>query len=155
MKDIVGSPGTWSGLALRVSQVVCAMGSLVAMAIAFGFSNYSAYFYLTFAMCLEILWSFALMCVDIHALKHNWDLHKIGLAWMYVLGDWIFGLGAFTAASAAGGLDILMERDVHFCTTYPYLSCSGYRISVILSCMAWSFLATSAASSFFLLSSLL
>ncbi|TVU10948.1 hypothetical protein EJB05_44504 [Eragrostis curvula] len=153
MKDIVGSPGTPSGLALRVSQVVCALGSLVAMGSAFGFSNYTAYLYLTFAMSLELLWSFILMCIDIHALRNNRDLHRFNNAWKYVLGDWIFGVLAFAGASAAAGLDILMERDVQFCNSYPYLACSRYRIAVILTCLAWSFLAASAASTFFLLTS--
>ena len=43
MKHIMGSPGKPSGLALRVSQFVCAAGSLAAMLSAFGFSNYSAF----------------------------------------------------------------------------------------------------------------
>ncbi|RLM85188.1 CASP-like protein 5B3 [Panicum miliaceum] len=43
MKDIMGSPGTLGGLALRVSQFVCAAGSLAAMLSAYGFSNYSAF----------------------------------------------------------------------------------------------------------------
>ncbi|TVU10946.1 hypothetical protein EJB05_44502, partial [Eragrostis curvula] len=54
MKDIVASPGTPSGLALRVSQVVCALGSLVAMGNAFGFSNYSAYLYSGFSHLREL-----------------------------------------------------------------------------------------------------
>ncbi|GJN41167.1 hypothetical protein PR202_gn00505 [Eleusine coracana subsp. coracana] len=88
MKDIVGSPGRRSGLALRVSQFACAMGSMVAMIHAFGFSNYTAYLYLTFTMAFEILWSFLLICIDIHALRYNLDLHRIGNVWKYVLGDW-------------------------------------------------------------------
>jgi hypothetical protein len=43
MKDIMGIPGTLGGLALRVSQFVCAAGSLAAMLSAYGFSNYSAF----------------------------------------------------------------------------------------------------------------
>uniref|UniRef100_A0A453J887 CASP-like protein n=1 Tax=Aegilops tauschii subsp. strangulata TaxID=200361 RepID=A0A453J887_AEGTS len=43
MKRIVGSPGTWSGMALRLSQCFFAAASSLAMCSAFGFSNYSAY----------------------------------------------------------------------------------------------------------------
>ncbi|KAK3129246.1 hypothetical protein QOZ80_6BG0474760 [Eleusine coracana subsp. coracana] len=154
MKDIVGSPGRRSGLALRVSQFACAMGSMVAMIHAFGFSNYTAYLYLTFTMAFEILWSFLLICIDIHALRYNLDLHRIGNVWKYVLGDWIFGFFTFTAASAGGGLVVLMERDVHFCNVYPYLACGRYMISVVLTWMAWAFLAASAISTTVLLSSL-
>jgi hypothetical protein len=43
MKDVVGSPGTWSGLGLRVSQCMSAGASMAAMATAYGFSNYTAF----------------------------------------------------------------------------------------------------------------
>jgi hypothetical protein len=43
MKDVVGSPGTWSGMALRLSQCVSAGASMGAMATAYGFSNYTAF----------------------------------------------------------------------------------------------------------------
>uniref|UniRef100_A0ACD5YHV2 Uncharacterized protein n=1 Tax=Avena sativa TaxID=4498 RepID=A0ACD5YHV2_AVESA len=44
MKLIAGTPGTWSGVALRVSQCVFAGASACAMFSAFGNSNYSASF---------------------------------------------------------------------------------------------------------------
>jgi hypothetical protein len=43
MKDVVGSPGTRGGLALRLSQFVCAAGSVAAMSSAYGSSNYTAF----------------------------------------------------------------------------------------------------------------
>jgi hypothetical protein len=45
MKLIVGSPGTWSSMALRVSQCVFAAASVCAMVTAFGYSNYTAFAY--------------------------------------------------------------------------------------------------------------
>ncbi|KAG2633821.1 hypothetical protein PVAP13_2NG293700 [Panicum virgatum] len=78
MKHIMGSPGTPSGLALRVSQFVCAAGSLAAMLSAFGFSNYSTFCYLVLQMILQLIWSFILVCIDIYSLKINWDLHSTG-----------------------------------------------------------------------------
>jgi hypothetical protein len=45
MKLVVGSPGTWSGMALRVSQCVFSGASAIAMVTAFSFSNYTAFAY--------------------------------------------------------------------------------------------------------------
>ena len=45
MKLVLGSPGTWSGMALRVSQCVFAAASVCAMVTAFGFGNYTAFWY--------------------------------------------------------------------------------------------------------------
>lgn len=66
----------------------------------------------------------------------------------------ILGIFAFMAASAAGGLILLMERNVHFCNVYPYLACRRYMITVIFTWLTWSFLAGSAASTMFLLNAL-
>uniref|UniRef100_A0A453GJ06 CASP-like protein n=1 Tax=Aegilops tauschii subsp. strangulata TaxID=200361 RepID=A0A453GJ06_AEGTS len=45
MKRVAGSPGTWSGMALRLSQCVFAAASTFAMVSGFGYSNYSAFLY--------------------------------------------------------------------------------------------------------------
>ncbi|TVU10969.1 hypothetical protein EJB05_44526, partial [Eragrostis curvula] len=166
MKDVVGSPGTWSGLALRVSQCVAAGASMAAMATAYGFSNYTAFCYLIASMGLQLLWSFGLACLDIYSLKTKRDLHNPVLVSLFVVGDWIIGLAtpkdakvvtailSFAAASASAGVTILFERDVHFCRMYPQLSCGRYELSVILAFITWSFIATSAVSMFWLLPSL-
>ncbi|KAF8724360.1 hypothetical protein HU200_021392 [Digitaria exilis] len=154
MKDIVGSPGTWGGLALRVSQIVCAAGSLVVMSSAYGFSNYSAFCYLILQMLLQLMWSFMLACIDIHSLRTNWDLHRIGNVYKYVIGDWIMAMGSLAAASSSVAVAIFLTTDVEFCRVYPYLSCSRYTVSVILASMTWSFTAASAGSTFWLLVSL-
>ncbi|PAN11324.1 hypothetical protein PAHAL_2G168500 [Panicum hallii] len=154
MKDIMGIPGTLGGLALRVSQFVCAAGSLAAMLSAYGFSNYSAFCYLVLQMTLQLIWSFILVCIDIHSLKINWDLRSTGNLWKYVIGDWILAIGSLAAASSATAVAILLAIDVEFCRVNPYLSCSRYKVFVILASMAWSFIAASAGSTFWLLVSL-
>ncbi|KAL6594314.1 hypothetical protein ACP70R_045397 [Stipagrostis hirtigluma subsp. patula] len=154
MKDVVGSPGTWSGLALRVSQCVSAGASVAAMATAYGFSNYTAFCYLIASMGLQLLWSFGLACLDIYSLKTKRDLHNPVLVSLFVVGDWVTAILSFAAASASAGVTILFERDVHFCRMYPQLSCGRYELSVILAFITWSFIATSAVSMFWLLPSL-
>ncbi|XP_066394022.1 CASP-like protein 5B3 isoform X2 [Miscanthus floridulus] len=145
MKDVVGSPGTWSGMALRLSQCVSAGASMGAMATAYGFSNYTAFCYLIASMALQLLWSFGLACLDIYSLKTKRDLHNPVL---------VTAILSFAAASASAGVTILFERDVHFCRMYPQLSCGRYALSVVLAFITWSFIATSAVSMFWLLPSL-
>ncbi|CAN6195323.1 unnamed protein product [Urochloa humidicola] len=148
MKDIVGSPGTWSGLALRVSQFLCAAGSLVAMGSAFGFVNYSAFCFMAFSMCLQLIWSFILACIDIHSLKINWDLHNT---------RHVLAIASMAAASSSAGVATLLLRDTQFCRARneQLVACSRYKFSIILAFMAWSFIAASAGSTFRLLVSLL
>ncbi|MCL7031817.1 hypothetical protein MKW94_006087, partial [Papaver nudicaule] len=61
MKKLMGSPGTFSGLLLRIGQCVFAAASIGAMASAFGFSNYTAFCYLIASMGLQVLWSLGLV----------------------------------------------------------------------------------------------
>lgn len=51
MKDLVGSPGSVSGLFLRLGQCLFAAGSMAVMVSASGFSNYTAFWYI----CLSLL----------------------------------------------------------------------------------------------------
>ncbi|KAL6594310.1 hypothetical protein ACP70R_048503 [Stipagrostis hirtigluma subsp. patula] len=88
MKDVPGSPGTPGGLALRASQCVCSLASLVVMATALGSSSYPAFFFLRVSMFLELLWSFILLCVDVHSLKNKKDLHRHGLVLIFMTVDW-------------------------------------------------------------------
>jgi hypothetical protein len=66
----------------------------------------------------------------------------------------ILSMGSMAAASSSTGVAIFLETDVEFCNVYPYLSCSRYKVSAILASMAWSFIAASACSTFWLLVSL-
>ncbi|TVU10949.1 hypothetical protein EJB05_44505 [Eragrostis curvula] len=155
MKDLVGSPGTWSSLVLRVSQCLCAAATLVAMDTARGYS-YSAYSLLFITMLFQLLWSFLLACLDIYLLRTNLDLrHDHVTVSMFLCIDTVFALLAWTSASASAGVTILLDRDVHFCEAFPHLSCGVYKLFVILAFMAWSFTAASAYSMFWLLVSLL
>lgn len=45
MKELIGSPGTASGLVLRIGQCLFAAASIGVMVSAIGFSNYTAFWY--------------------------------------------------------------------------------------------------------------
>ncbi|RWR92023.1 hypothetical protein CKAN_02121200 [Cinnamomum micranthum f. kanehirae] len=88
MKNMVGSPGTMSGLILRIGQSLFAAASIAFMVSAMGFSSYTAFCYLIASMGLQVLWSFGLACLDVYALKIKRDLQNPVLVSLFVVGDW-------------------------------------------------------------------
>ncbi|KAF7011348.1 hypothetical protein CFC21_025668 [Triticum aestivum] len=151
MKRIVGSPGTWSGMALRVSQCVFAAGSVFAMFSAYGFSNYSAYFYLNFASVLQFLWSLPLACLDIFSLRNQKDLHAPARLLLIVIVDWAVAVLMFSGVCAAACLTIFFMKDVNFCEGFSWLACNQFALSVTLAFITWSLQAASSFSGFWLL----
>ncbi|CAM0950757.1 unnamed protein product [Alopecurus aequalis] len=151
MKLIVGSPGTWSGMALRVSQCVFAASSICSMITAFGYSNYSAFFYMFFTMILQFMWSLGLACVDIYSIRNRKDLHTWHAVTLVVIGDWIMAVLAFSGASAAAGVAIVFKRDMNFCRVYRRLACSQFVLSIVLAFIVWTLDAASSFSGFLLL----
>ncbi|GJN18107.1 hypothetical protein PR202_gb05232 [Eleusine coracana subsp. coracana] len=91
MKNMVGSPGTWSGLVLRVLQFVCAAASLSveAMSSAYAFKRYIAFVYLTSSMAWQLVYSLICCCLDIYALRTELDLHNPVFVWPMVITDWV------------------------------------------------------------------
>ncbi|XP_035844700.1 CASP-like protein 5B2 isoform X2 [Helianthus annuus] len=88
MKDMFGSPGSVSGLMLRIGQCLCAAASIGWMVSASGFSSYTAFCYLIASMGLQVLWSFGLACLDVYALRIKKDLQNAVLVSLFVVGDW-------------------------------------------------------------------
>ncbi|KAK3124521.1 hypothetical protein QOZ80_7BG0587770 [Eleusine coracana subsp. coracana] len=156
MMDVAGRPGTWSGLALRVSQCVAAGASFAAMASSYALATnrYSTFRYLMFSMMSQFLWSFVLACLDIYSLKTNFDLLVRPIVLGLVIGDWGMSILSFASASASAGVTLFFARDTNLCKIYTPQLCSYYTLSVILAFMTWSFAAASAASVFWLLVSM-
>ncbi|SPT20170.1 unnamed protein product [Triticum aestivum] len=151
MKRVVGSPGTWSGMALRVSQCVFAAASVFAMFSAYGFSNYSAYFYMNFASVLQFLWSFPLACLDIFSLRNEKDLHAPDRLLLIVIIDWAVAVLMFSGVCAAAFLTIFFMKDVNFCEGFSWLGCNRFALSVTLAFITWSLQAASSFSGLWLL----
>ncbi|KAF7102286.1 hypothetical protein CFC21_103446 [Triticum aestivum] len=151
MKRVVGSPGTWSGMALRVSQCVFAAASSAAMSSAFGSLNYSAYFYLNTALVLQFLWSMGFACQDIFALRNKKDLHaEPELVLLRAIGDWVLAILMFSGSCAAASVTIFFMKDVKFCAEYRRLPCGQFELSVALAFITWSLQAASSFSGFWL-----
>ncbi|TVU41539.1 hypothetical protein EJB05_15067 [Eragrostis curvula] len=157
MKDVVGSPGTWCSLALRVSQFLCAGACFGAMATvdSSATNKFNGFRYLVVSMLVQFFWSFGLACVDAYALKTGTDFHTRGFVVPSTIVDWIMGVHTFGVASASAGLAVFFERDTELCTLTPMHSvCSNFKVAVILVFVTWSFIAASATSMFWLFASL-
>ncbi|XP_076908681.1 CASP-like protein 5B2 [Bidens hawaiensis] len=154
MKDMFGSPGSVSGLMLRIGQCVCAAASIGWMVSASGFSSYTAFCYLIASMGLQVLWSFGLACLDVYALRIKKDLQNAVLVSLFVVGDWVTATLSLAAACSSAGIVVLYARDLHFCTNPKmHLPCSRFEISIAMAFITWFFIAISSHVMFWLLAS--
>ncbi|KAM0825759.1 hypothetical protein ACQ4PT_069336 [Festuca glaucescens] len=156
MKLIVGSPGTWSSMALRVSQCVFAAASVCAMVTTFGYSNTTQpsqlLSYMSTALFLQFIWSLGLACVDIFCIIRNKkDLHNPFIVTVIVIGDSIMTILVFAGASASASVTVLFTRDMNICRVYWRLACSQFALSTVLAFIVCSLDAASSFSGFWLL----
>ncbi|XP_078446984.1 CASP-like protein 5B3 [Wolffia australiana] len=153
MKSLLGSPGTASGLVLRIAQIAFSAASIAVMLSSPGFSNYTAFCYLIASMGLQVLWSTGLACLDVYALRAKRDLHSPVLVSLFVVGDWVTATLTLAAACASAGVTVLFARDVGFCSRGLGLACARYQISVSCAFIAWALVAKSSLVVFWLLAS--
>ncbi|GER55870.1 CASP-like protein At3g53850 [Striga asiatica] len=165
MKDLLGSPGTVTGLLLRIGQCVFAAGSIGVMVSALGFSNFTAYWYgvlsflfvvlsyLIASMGLQVLWSCGLACLDIYALRIKRDLHSSVLVSLFVVGDWVTATLSLAAACSSAGIAILYAKDLKFCTGANHIPCRRFELSIALAFVTWFLIAMSSHVMFWILAS--
>ncbi|XP_030490256.2 CASP-like protein 5B2 isoform X1 [Cannabis sativa] len=151
MKELFGSPGKLSGFALRIGQFSFAAASIGVMVSAPDFFDSTAFCYLIASMGLQILWSFGLACLDLHALKSKKSLYNPVLVSLFVVGDWVTSILSLAAASSSAGVTVLYSKDLNYCNFPPHLPCLRYQISVALAFVSWFFLAVSSLVMFWLL----
>ncbi|KAF9626596.1 hypothetical protein IFM89_036457 [Coptis chinensis] len=152
MKSLIGSPGTVSGLVLRVGQFLFASASIGAMLSALGFSTFTAFSYLIASMGLQLAWSLGLACLDVYALRIKRDLQNPVLVCLFVVGDWVTATLSLAAACSSAGVTILYVTDFGLCGQLP-ISCSRFQISVALAFITWFLVATSSLVMFWMLGS--
>ncbi|XP_047325439.1 CASP-like protein 5B1 [Impatiens glandulifera] len=153
MKDLLGSPGKVSGLILRIAQCLFASASAVVMVSASGFSRTTAFCFLVAAMGLQTLWSFLLLCIDIHALRVKRDLQNHILVSLFAVGDWVTAILSLAAACSSGGVVIVFSKDTNLCHAGLHLACSMFQIAVGLAFVSWFLLALSSGILFWLVAS--
>ncbi|XP_052174129.1 CASP-like protein 5B2 [Diospyros lotus] len=153
MKELLGRPGTVSGLVLRIGQCFFAASSIGVMVSAFGFSSYTAFCYLIASMGLQVLWSFGLACLDVYALRIKRDLQNPVLVSLFVVGDWVTATLSLAAACSSAGIAVLYARDLDFCKDQTNLPCSRFQVSVALAFITWLLIAISSHVMFWILAS--
>ncbi|XP_062109310.1 CASP-like protein 5B3 isoform X2 [Humulus lupulus] len=141
MKDFPGTPGTLTGLLLRISQCVFAAGSIASMATTSSFFNFTAFCYLIASMGLQVIWSFVLALLDAYALVRKKAFHNPVLVSLFVVGDWVTATLSLAAASASAGISVLYFSDLGRCSFGN--ECQKYQMSVALAYLSWVTIATS------------
>ncbi|KAI5346468.1 hypothetical protein PRUPE_2G240600 [Prunus persica] len=151
MKEVFGSPGKVSGLALRIGQCSFAAASIGVMVSAHGFFNSTAFCYLIASMGLQVLWSLGLACLDLHALRSKRSLQNPVLVSLFVVGDWVTAILSLAAACSSAGVTVLYSRDLNYCGPPAQLPCSRFQIAVAFAFISWFLLAVSSIVMFWLL----
>ncbi|KAJ6356210.1 hypothetical protein OIU78_004340 [Salix suchowensis] len=141
MRDFAGTPGTLTGLALRLLQCVFAAGSIAAMTTTTRFFNFTAFCFLIASMGLQIIWSFGLTLLDAFALVRKKTLHNTVMLILFVVGDWVTAILSLAAASASAGITVLYFYDLGSCSFVR--ECQKYQMSVALAFFSWITIAIS------------
>lgn len=135
MKNFAGTPGTLTGLILRIAQFMFAAGSIASMATTSSFFNFTAFCYLIASMGLQVIWSLGLALLDTYALATKRLLHNPVLVSLFVIGDWVTATLSLAAASASAGITVLYFHDLGGCTVR--MECQKYEISVAFAFLSW------------------
>ncbi|XP_057959509.1 CASP-like protein 5B3 isoform X1 [Malania oleifera] len=151
MNHFPGTPGTLSGLVLRISQSFFAIGSTASMATASGFFNITAFCYLVASMGLQIIWSSGLAFLDAYALMKKKAVNSPVLVSLVAVGDWVIATLSLAAASASAGITVLYFSDIGGCNYGG--DCPKYQMSVALAFLSWIMIALSALLLFWILAS--
>ncbi|CAN6551804.1 unnamed protein product [Malus baccata var. baccata] len=125
MRDFPGTPGTLTGLLLRISQCVFAAGSIASMATTASFFNFTAFCYLIASMGLQLIWSLILALLDAYSLVKKKVTATLSLA----------------AASASAGVTVLYFSDLNDCNYGR--ECQKYQMAVGLAYLSWVTIAIS------------
>uniref|UniRef100_A0A7N0V4Q6 CASP-like protein n=1 Tax=Kalanchoe fedtschenkoi TaxID=63787 RepID=A0A7N0V4Q6_KALFE len=153
MKNLFGSPGRVSGLVMRVLQCLFASASVGIMVSSSGFSTSTAFCYLIVSMGIQFLWSFALACLDMHALRIKKDLQNHLLVSLFAVGDWVTSILSLAAACSSAGVVVLYAKDTKLCKDQKPLNCEGFQIAIVMAFVSWFLLAISSHVMFWLMAS--
>ncbi|KAK1439515.1 hypothetical protein QVD17_05334 [Tagetes erecta] len=137
MKNFAGTPGTVTGLFLRLFQCLFAAGSIASMATTKSFFNFTAFSYLIASMGLQVIWSFGLAFLDACALAKKKVIHNPVLVSLFVVGDWVTATLSLAAASSSAGITVLYFNDLGGCSVSIGEECQKYQLAVALAFMSW------------------
>ncbi|KAL3506101.1 hypothetical protein ACH5RR_031483 [Cinchona calisaya] len=149
MKDFAGTPGTLTGLILRIVQCLFAAGSIASMATRKSFFNITAFCYLIASMGLQVIWSFGLASLDAYALARKKIPHNRVSVSLFVVGDWVTATLSLSAAASSAGVTVLYFNDMGSCSFGE--ECTKFQMAVALAFLSWITTAISSIIMFLLL----
>ncbi|KAI5649495.1 hypothetical protein M9H77_35500 [Catharanthus roseus] len=149
MKDFAGTPGTLTGLFLRMAQCCFAAGSIASMVTTKTFFSITAFCYLIASMGLQLVWSFGLASLDAYALVRKKILHNPVLVSLFVVGDWVTATLSLAAAASSAGVTVLYFGDLGGCSFGE--ECTKFQMAVALAFLSWITIAISSLIMFWLL----
>ncbi|XP_059650886.1 CASP-like protein 5B3 isoform X3 [Cornus florida] len=149
MKDFPGTPGTVTGLVLRIFQCLFAAGSIASVATSNSIFSITAFSYLIASMGLQVIWSSGLAFLDAYALARKKVLHNPLLVSLFLVGDWVTATLSLAAASATAGITVLSFSDFGGCGFGE--ECQRYQMAVALAFFGWNTIAISSLIMFWLL----
>lgn len=149
MKDFAGTPGTLTGLILRMAQCLFAAGSIASMATTRNFFNITAFCYLIASMGLQLVWSFGLASLDVYALATKKILHNPVLVSLFAVGDWVTATLSLAAAASSAGITVLYVHDFEDCRFGN--ECIQFQLAVASAFLSWITIGISSLIMFWLL----
>ncbi|KAJ4968865.1 hypothetical protein NE237_015566 [Protea cynaroides] len=117
-----------------VEKCLFAASSIASMASTSSFFQVTAFCYLIASMALQVIWSFALACLDTYALARNNVLYNPILVSLFVVGDWVTAMMSLAAASSSAGIVVLYTSDLG---SWKGEECMKYQISVCMAFFSW------------------
>ncbi|XP_059276969.1 CASP-like protein 5B3 [Lycium ferocissimum] len=135
MKDFAGTPGTLTGLLLRLAQCFFAAGAIASMVTSKGFFNVTAFCYLIASMALQVIWSIGLAFVDAYFLAKKKAFQSHVLLSLFVVGDWCTGILSLAAAASSAGITVLYFHDMGGCSFGQ--ECTKFQFSVGFAFLSW------------------
>ncbi|PKI65500.1 CASP-like protein 5B2 [Punica granatum] len=149
---MICSLGRVGSLVLRVAQMTSSAVSMAVLFIDGDVDLHAAFSYEIAAMSFLLVWSSALVCLDVYSLKEHRNVQTPKLLRSIVIGDWLSFFLSLSAACSSAGVLILYTHDLHYWQTHttPILYCE---ISTAVAFTVTGFVFVSASVTFITLAS--
>ncbi|KAL6842125.1 hypothetical protein ACP4OV_028104 [Aristida adscensionis] len=126
--------GTPWGVLSRVLQLAAALVALVVICATKGFHLVPIFWYLVVGASFQCGWSTFVVLIDLYALLVKRNLQNRPFLAAIVIGDMIAGALIFSAASSSAGVTILLDDDLHICSSYH---CATFHTVTAMGFASW------------------
>ncbi|CAH9098255.1 unnamed protein product [Cuscuta epithymum] len=131
MKQMFGGPGKISGLILRSLQGTFAAIALGILSFVPGVGTNTPFCFLLVQQCVQIIWCFILICLDLKVLVSGGRLPSPIHMMVNVAFDWCIWMLSLGAASSAASV-VEFFRATSICENWPEYTCRRYQAAVVM-----------------------